>query len=649
MITPASVAEVGASRRALLKEAKAEQAAEEAEAEEKELRPLPGSTTKPTRRRNRRPVEAPAPSGGPRTYYQPDGVASWPWVGWVQEAPNPVVGIFTAARIFDSTRGFPGEGPTGSAPAPWFLADSSTATLRDRKPPTARTANSPSRGYPWSARPALGLVGTTARTRSLVGTTEAAKPNTTPVPQEHLPQVTVFSTPREQRDFLNPLPFVSAARSLRQEFIKHFGGLRGTDPASFDEIWKATKNGYNKAFDPHFQRFRADFLTHSPSIRFNPTGIQPGDLVGFLRREHERGVAHPTLKDASASVSSACAQASDGSAQLGSQASVIAFLKMVKQHEAPDRRERMIVYPDVARLIQIAWEFGPNGNISLEQLKRKLVILLLVNTAARPSDIWRLNCTVVGKYRQIEFLGKSNVKIRYYWPKEVDPFSSRTNATNVWFSQWVVIRGTVPTSTDTVACLREFMQRSADPEQFAPEYIPQLATSAQPLIFAKTKAGVRLKCSVDHISNIAKKAIAAANITTMKPRHLRGASTSKIVLLSPDATVVAMGLGRWTTAKTFLQHYNAPVDLMTRAPRPDSISLHGQQLLRWGWIPTPPLKVTAEEYDEPFDFWVGKTIPHLGRISAFENERYSVKRRQVTHCELMGLQSKARGGDRLSI
>ncbi len=98
------------------------------------------------------------------------------------------------------------------------------------------------------------------------------------------------------------------------------------DPASFDEIWKVTKNGYNKAHDPHFQRFRADFLTHNPSIRFNPTGIQPGDLVGFLRREHERGAAHRSLlKDAAASVSTACAQASDGLAQLGSQASVISF------------------------------------------------------------------------------------------------------------------------------------------------------------------------------------------------------------------------------------------------------------------------------------------------------------------------------------
>ncbi len=109
------------------------------------------------------------------------------------------------------------------------------------------------------------------------------------------------------------------------------------------------------------------------------------------------------------------------------------------------------------------------------------------------------------------------------------------------------IKGTVLASTDTVSCLREFMQRSSDPEQYAPEYIPQIAASVQPLIFAKTKNGLRCRCSVDHISNIVKKAISAASIPTMKPRHLQGASTSKIVALSPEAMAVAMGLGRWTT------------------------------------------------------------------------------------------------------
>ncbi len=74
-------------------------------------------------------------------------------------------------------------------------------------------------------------------------------------------------------------------------------------------------------------------------------GIQPGDLVSFLGREHARGLAHPSLKDASGSISTACVQASDGQVQLGSQDSVTKYLKFVKQSEAPDRKERMIVYP----------------------------------------------------------------------------------------------------------------------------------------------------------------------------------------------------------------------------------------------------------------------------------------------------------------
>jgi hypothetical protein len=51
---------------------------------------------------------------------------------------------------------------------------------------------------------------------------------------------------------------------------------------------------------------------------------------------------------------------------------------------------------------------------------------------------------------------------------------------------------------------------------------------------------------------------------------------------------VAMGLGRWTTGKTFLQHYNAPLTLLTDASPPESIATNGKQLLRWGWTPSPP-------------------------------------------------------------
>ncbi len=133
----------------------------------------------------------------------------------------------------------------------------------------------------------------------------------------------------------------------------------------------------------------------------------------------------------------------------------------------------------------------------------------------------------------------------------------------------MVIRGTALTSTDTVACLRElFLLRSADPDQFAAVY---LAHSVQPLIYAETVEGVRQKCSVDHISNIIKNAISQAQVSPVKPRHLRGASTSKIGLTMS----VAMGLGRWTSPRTFLQHCNAPVDLLTQESSLEGIAMHG--------------------------------------------------------------------------
>jgi hypothetical protein len=73
-------------------------------------------------------------------------------------------------------------------------------------------------------------------------------------------------------------------------------------------------------------------------------------------------------------------------------------------------------------MIQIAWDLGPDDSISLEQLKQKLGILLMGDTAVRPSDLWRLYATIEGKDRQIEFIGDSDVRVRYFCPEEVDLF-----------------------------------------------------------------------------------------------------------------------------------------------------------------------------------------------------------------------------------
>jgi hypothetical protein len=76
----------------------------------------------------------PTPAGGLATYSQPAGVTSSLWVD-PAHAPgsDSVATIVAPGSSFDSTRGFPGEGPTDLARTPWFLEDAGTRHLHDRK------------------------------------------------------------------------------------------------------------------------------------------------------------------------------------------------------------------------------------------------------------------------------------------------------------------------------------------------------------------------------------------------------------------------------------------------------------------------------------------------------------------------------------
>jgi hypothetical protein len=91
---------------------------------------------------------------------------------------------------------------------------------------------------------------------------------------------------------------------------------------------------------------------------------------------------------------------------------------------------------------------------------------------------------MTGRNAQIRFEA-NNMFIRYFWSKEVDPGSSRSNSTNIFFSKWVKIHGTVPKLTDTVETMKAFLHRTSDPDLYAKVYIPELQESSQPLIYAQ--------------------------------------------------------------------------------------------------------------------------------------------------------------------
>ncbi len=81
--------------------------------------------------------------------------------------------------------------------------------------------------------------------------------------------------------------------------------------------------------------------------------------------------------------------------------------------------------------------------------------------------------------------------------------------------------------------------------------------------------------------------------------HVRGASVSKIVQLVPELTDQALALGRWTTPNTFRNHYQATV-LGTWAPVTTTIRKNPQQVLRWGWTPEPPARVSTISASERY-------------------------------------------------
>jgi hypothetical protein len=352
--------------------------------------------------------------------------------------------------------------------------------------------------------------------------------------------------------------------------------------AALDAIWQSNKRGYNASHDAHFDRFQTFFRDTKPDCEFSPFSILPGDLVTFLQTMETAGYSFASIKDASASISMTCREATDGDIALGDRDSVKRFLKSLRIHAPVGMRKQLAPsYHDVAALYQEAWDFGPNEALCEGHLKEKLLILLMIDTAARPSDIHRLFRTTKGRNAQIRFESK-DLFVRYFWSKEVDPGSSRSNSTNIYFSKWVRIHGTVPRITDTVDTMRTFLQRTSNPELYATVYIPELQISAQPLIYARMDHGKLQQSSVDHISNIVRRAINDRQMGTMMTAHIRGASVSKIVQLVPSLTDQALALGRWTTPHTFRNHYQAPV-LGTWAPLPKSLLSNPQQVLRWGW------------------------------------------------------------------
>lgn len=327
-------------------------------------------------------------------------------------------------------------------------------------------------------------------------------------------------------------------------------------------------------------------------------------------------------------------------------------MKSIRQHEAPAGRKAQMVsrgVGDVVRLLQEAYLYGPNNALGLGHLKEKLIMCLIVDTAARPSDIHRIYRILEGRHAQIRFfsrpdalgLRRDGMEVRYFWPKEVDPHSSRSNSTSVWFSTWVAVWCSTPSEVCSHCVMKEFLQRSSDPETFACVHVDQLGVSAQPLIWARLVNGLFQQSSVDHISNIVKSGLKFSGMDHMSCQSIRGAATSKIVQCAPSLRAEALKLGRWTTEDTFRNSYESHIE---RVPRLDDETASScQQVLRWGFNPSLPGSLSRDEYCRPPQYWIGKQLK-AGKVVNFEDGVYTVRKGSSTtshyHWEFMILAAR---------
>ncbi len=162
------------------------------------------------------------------------------------------------------------------------------------------------------------------------------------------------SIPMPADTVVNPTPRADAmvTPSLsRHEFIMKFALQRGVNGAALDAIWRSNKRGYNASHDAHFDRFQIFFRDTKPDSEFTPLSILPGDLVSFLQMMDSAGSSFASIKNASASISMACREATDGDIALGDRESVKRFLKSLRIHAPVGLRKTLA--PQLSRRLSI--------------------------------------------------------------------------------------------------------------------------------------------------------------------------------------------------------------------------------------------------------------------------------------------------------
>jgi hypothetical protein len=338
--------------------------------------------------------------------------------------------------------------------------------------------------------------------------------------------------------------------------------------------------------------------------------------------------------------------------QIGSDQYIIRLMKRLKVAAGISyKKARITSFSDVGHLISTCALLGPDEALPLHILHQKLLTLMSVDLMCRPSDLTRIfrSFKDAGRNEQIRF-GKdtsagtrprSYYEVRFYDSKELDIGGSRKNSTNDYFSWWVRVYFASKAHLCSGRCLTNFLARS-DTSMVPRVDLPHAKIHAHPLFFGPLSPrldSTYAAPSATHLSSLVKELMDRdAHFGYMTPCNLRGGGSSKCVQLAPDMLSAVVKHCRWTTPDTFNKSYRLPV---TCRAGPVICSLPTvTEILRHGVRCSPP--VDLRRFNQPPDRWIGRLIPAVGAIMAFDDGVYSVQNSrgrtaQYCHSDLMQL------------
>jgi hypothetical protein len=305
---------------------------------------------------------------------------------------------------------------------------------------------------------------------------------------------------------------------------------------------------------------------------------------------------------------------------LGQATIVKNFFKGLRMSDVP--RQKYVKYFDVSVIFSKLWSFGPDAYLSRKRLRRKALLLVMIDAHARSSDL-------AGMFREMIFFSTPNLRMRYFRPKSWRPGGNGCQGN---FFKPVDVHGTPTIANgllDTPQTLAYYFSLTESAE-YASVTLESESEPLRPAWYSLMRGPgadprqpyLYHPISCDTIRNEVKRGMeeAGVDVSVFTAHANRGAASSKAAALAVHSDAEdellssVIRTATWSARQTFERSYQGEIEGLS----PGGGDLHFdsiQHALRFKTHFVPPPRVLREEVELPrADNWVGaKVLTASGR------------------------------------